>query len=119
VKLDLTDEREMFLLFAIKRKIKLMSFMINSEDFRMEFTDDNFIDIIENSAYDIGVILYREYFLILNEKADKIINLLVQAFNETNGMLEAKAFLLKRYIAKMKYEQAIKFLEAIEKGVSN
>lgn len=66
--MDPTDLREMFLLFAIKRKIKLMSFLINNEDFEMEFTEDNFVDVIENSAYDIGVLLHREYFLIINQK---------------------------------------------------
>jgi len=34
-------------------------------------------------------------------------------------MLEAKAFLLKRFINKMKFDQAMQFLEAIEKGVKN
>ena len=32
-KIDPIDMREMFLLFAIKRKIKLMSYMINSDEF--------------------------------------------------------------------------------------
>jgi len=118
-KMDRTDLREMFLLFAIKRKIKLMSFLINSEEFEMEFTEDNFVDIIENSAYDIGVLLHREYFLLINEKIYKIVTLLVNSFSETNGMLEAKSYLLKRFVAKMKYEQAIQFLESIEKGVKN
>ena len=118
-KLDKFDQRELFLLFAIKRKIKLMSFLINAEGFEMKFTEENFIDIIENSAYDMGVLLYREYFLILGERTEKIVNLLVNAFTETNGMLESKTFLLKRFVASMSYEQAIRFLEAIEKGVQN
>jgi hypothetical protein len=118
-KMETNDLRELFLLFAIKRKIKLMSFLINSEDFEMEFTEDNFIDIIENSAYDIGVLIYREYFLLINNKIDKIITLLVNSFMETNGMLESKAFLLKRFITRMNYEQAIVFLQAVEKGVKN
>jgi len=103
-KLETTDEREMFLLFAIKRKLKLMSFMINSDEFGMEFTEDNFIDVIENSAYDMGVLLYREYFLILNERVEKIVTLLINGLTENNGMLEAKTFLLKRFVAKMNYE---------------
>ena len=102
--MDSQEIREMFLIFAIKRKIKLMSFMINSEEFQMEFTEDNFIDILENSAYDIGVLLYREYFLLIKDKTDKVIQLLVNSFLETNGMLEAKAFLMKRFLSKMKYE---------------
>ena len=117
--MDSWDMREMFLLFAIKRKIKLMSFLINSEDFEMEFNEDNFIDIIENSAYDIGVLLYREYFLLFNNKVEKIVTLLVNAFTESNGMLEAKAFLLKRFVGKMNFDQATKFLSAIEKSVKN
>jgi len=118
-KLEQNDERELFLLFALKRKIKLMSFLINSEEFRMEFTEENFIDIIENSAYDVGVLLYREYFLLINDKVERITSLLVNAFTENNGMLEAKTFLLKRFVKKMNYEQASTFLEAIEKGVKN
>jgi hypothetical protein len=118
-KMNSLDIREMFLLFAIKRKIKLMSFLINSEDFDMEFNEDNFIDIIENSAYDIGVLLYREYFLLLNNRVEKIVTLLVNAFTESNGMLESKTFLLKRFVAKMNYDQATKFLSAIEKSVKN
>jgi hypothetical protein len=63
-KMDAIDLRELFLLFAMKRKLKLMSHLINSDDFdAFEFTEDNFCDVIENDVYDIGVLLYREYFL--------------------------------------------------------
>mmetsp|Transcript_30586 Transcript_30586/g.46909 ORF Transcript_30586/g.46909 Transcript_30586/m.46909 type:complete len:152 (-) Transcript_30586:1165-1620(-) len=72
-KLDTQDLREMFLVFAMKRKIKLMSMLINEEEFNFDFSDDIFLDILENSAYDIGVLLYREYFLHLTEKGDRII----------------------------------------------
>ena len=70
----------------------------------MEFEEENFIDIIENSAYDVGVLLYREYFLKINDKIEKITTLLVNAFTENNGMLEAKTYLLKRFVKKMNYE---------------
>lgn len=36
-KLDATEIREMFLMFAMKRKMKLMSYMINGEGFEMVF----------------------------------------------------------------------------------
>ena len=98
------DLRELFLLFAIKRKIKLMSFLINSEELGFVVKVDNFLDIIDNCAYDVGVLFYREYFLHLNEKEDKIVGLLVNSFTESNGMLESKAYLLKRFIKHMKYE---------------
>ena len=28
-----------------------------------DFNEDNFCDVLENDIYDIGVLLYREYFL--------------------------------------------------------
>jgi len=34
---DIADCRELFLIFAMKRKLKLMSHLINSDDFNMEF----------------------------------------------------------------------------------
>ena len=40
-----------------------MSHLINSDDFSFEFSEDNFCDVLENDVYDIGVLLYREYFL--------------------------------------------------------
>ena len=63
--IDSIDKRELFLLFAMKRKLKLMSHVINSEDFSFEFREDNFIDVIENDVFDMAVLLYREYFLLL------------------------------------------------------
>ena len=99
--MDPNDMREMFLLFAIKRKIKLMSFLINDKEFNMEFAEDNFIDVLENSAYDVAALLNREYFLILNDKTEKITTLLINSFSESNGMLESKAYLLKRFIGRM------------------
>jgi hypothetical protein len=103
-KIDPVDMREMFLLFAIKRKIKLMSYIINSDEFAMEFQESNFIDVIENDAYEIAVLLYREYFLLINQQPEKINSLLVNSFSKTNGLLEAKCFLLKRFMSKMNYE---------------
>lgn len=32
-KIDSTDMREMFLMFAIKRKVKLLSFLLNADAF--------------------------------------------------------------------------------------
>lgn len=63
--IDGIDKRELFLLFAMKRKLKLMSHVINSDDFAFEFKEDNFIDVVENEVYDMAVLLYREYFLLL------------------------------------------------------
>ncbi len=45
-KIDHLDMRELFLMFAVKRKIKLMSLLINGDNFLMEFTQENFLDVI-------------------------------------------------------------------------
>ena len=62
------------------------------------------MDVLENDVFDIAVLLYREYFLNLNTDNERIINLLVNSFSKANGMLEAKCFLLKRFMAKMTFE---------------
>lgn len=51
--------------------------MINSEDFNLEFSEDNFIDVVENEVYDIAVLLYREYFLLIKNQRERITTLLV------------------------------------------
>jgi hypothetical protein len=41
----------------------------------------------------------------------------VNSFAKSNGQLESKVFLLKRFINNLNFEQAMKFLEAVEKGI--
>jgi len=79
-KIDSIDLRELFLMFAIKRKLKLMSHLINSDDFSFDFSEDNFCDVLENDVFDIGVLLYREYFLQISRQREKITSLLVRSF---------------------------------------
>jgi len=67
-------------MFAMKRKLKLMSHLINSDDFSFDFTEDNFCDVLENDVFDIGVLLYREYFLQISRQREKITTLLVRSF---------------------------------------
>ena len=70
-KLNLKDERELFLIFAMKKKLKLMSHLINSEDYHIDMSDSKFfIDVLENEVYDMAVLLYREYFLVITKEQD-------------------------------------------------
>ncbi len=86
-KIDSVDLRELFLMFAVKRKIKLMSMLINGDIFLMEFTEENFLDVIVNDAFDMGVLLYREYFLLLKSPKilDKIMVHLVNSFSQSSS----------------------------------
>ena len=62
-----------------------MSHLINSDDFKLDFSEDNFIDVLENDVYDIAVLLHREYFLRINKQYDKICSLLVASFSQCQG----------------------------------
>lgn len=121
-KIDHLDMRELFLMFAVKRKIKLMSMLINGDHFLMEFTQENFLDVIENDAFDMGVLLYREYFLLIRDGRviERIVANLVNSFSKSSsGQLEAKCFLLKKFMKRLKYEHATRLLAAIEERVND
>lgn len=62
-----------------------------------------FVDVLRNEAMDMGVLLYREYFLEFKKDPSEVITFLIQAFEKTNGMLEAKCYLIRRYIKEMSY----------------
>jgi hypothetical protein len=113
------DYREMFLLFAMRRKLKLMNYMIHTDAFVFEFEEINFVDVLENNALDMGVLLYREYFLKIKTQQEMICTLLLNSFARVSGQLESKHFLFKRFIPNLKFEQAMKFLEVLEKGISD
>jgi hypothetical protein len=51
----------------------------------------------------MAVLLYREYFLKLKDNPTVTINLLINTFEKSNGMLESKCYLIRRYIKEMKY----------------
>ena len=79
--------RELFLMFSVKRKIKLMSMIINGDQFMMDFTEDNFVDVVENDAFDMAVLLYREFFLRIKEPSvlEKVVTLLVNSFSKASS----------------------------------
>lgn len=67
-KISLPDQNDLFLVFVVKRKIKLMSYLMNAQNYDFKFEETNFIDVIENDAYDMGVLLYREFFLRIKSR---------------------------------------------------
>jgi hypothetical protein len=73
----------------------------------MEFTEEHFLDVIENDAFDMAVLLYREYFLLIRDPRvlDRIVTNLVNSFSKSSsGQLEAKCFLLKKFMKHLTYE---------------
>lgn len=96
--------RKLFLLFCVKRKLKLMSLTLNSQESpSLEMRNEIFMDVIKNDALDMAVLLYREFFLILKENPSETIQLLITCFEKANGNLESKCYLIRRYIKEMSY----------------
>ena len=75
--------------------------------------------MIENDVYDMAVLLYREYFLKITKQQERIALLLVNSFSKPNGQIDAKCFLLKRFISAMRFEHAQKFVESIEETIND
>lgn len=67
----------------------------------------------------MAVLLYREYFLKITKHQERIALLLVNSFSKPNGQIDAKCFLLKRFIAAMRFEHAQKFVESIEERTND
>lgn len=73
----------------------------------MDFTEENFVDVLEHEAFDMAVLLYREYFLRIKDPKifERIVTLLVNSFSKSSsGQLEAKCLLMKKFMNKMNFE---------------
>jgi hypothetical protein len=53
----------------------------------MQYTEEHFLDVIENDAFDMAVLLYREYFLLIKDTRiiDKIVTNLVNSFSKSSS----------------------------------
>ena len=111
---DFINHRELFVLFAIRRKVRLMSYLLHVSDFQFQFAPHLLLDVLANDAYDIGVLLYREFFLSFKPvHGEKVLNYLINSLRK-NGMLEAKVYLFKRMVEHIQVYQALKLFEVLE-----
>lgn len=60
---DFLNFWELFVLFAVKRQVILMSYLLNSDDFTYKFEPYLLADVLANDVYDIALLIYWEYFL--------------------------------------------------------
>lgn len=94
---------ELFSLFVVRRKIKLLRFLFVQKDFR--FSVGLFLRTLDLEAYDIAALLHKEFFrMIRNLKPndlEEIINCVIQSFNKSNGMIDFKCYLARQFIEKM------------------
>ena len=91
------DNFELFSLFVVRRKIKLLRFLFTQPSFK--FTKTLFLRSFELEAYDISALLYKEFFRLLRDvnkmDLEEIINNIVASFNRSNGMIDYKSYLAR------------------------
>lgn len=108
--------RELFVLFAVNRKVILMSYLLNCEEFYFKFAPYLLADVMANDIYDIAMLLYREYFLEIKKSRSKSNSYLIGSFRKT-GMLDPKCYMMKRVANEIDQLEAIEFLDIIEARV--
>lgn len=59
------DYEELFKLFIVKRKIKLLRFLFGHEKNLLEFDAELFLMALELDAYDMAALLFKEFFRLL------------------------------------------------------
>lgn len=61
----LLDYDELFKLFIVKRKIKLLRFLFSLDKKVFDFQADLFLKALEIEAYDMAALLFKEFFRLL------------------------------------------------------
>jgi hypothetical protein len=59
------DYQELFSLFVVRRKIKLLRFLFLQKDFR--FSINLFLRTLDLEAYDIAALLHKEFFRMIRD----------------------------------------------------
>ena len=97
------DYQELFSLFVVRRKIKLLRFLFQQKGFR--FSVNMFLRTLDLEAYDIAALLHKEFFRMIrnvnSSDLEEIINCIIVSFNKSNGMIDYKCYLARQFIDKM------------------
>jgi hypothetical protein len=114
------DYIELFRMFTRLRKIKLLRYLFNLKEFN--FNIQLFITALEEDAYDIAMLLHKEFKLLMRSTtADDdrtIISLVIQStikVNEGAGMINEKAYLIREYMEKFSLRNARVLLDNIDR----
>lgn len=96
--------RSLFRLFARLRKIKLIRFLFHQK-FDFEFSVHVFIAALEEDAFDIAVLLHKEFVQLMRENSleenRSIVTNCIQSMNKVSdgaGMIEQKSYLIRHYM---------------------
>lgn len=99
------DYEELFKLFIIKRKIKLLRHLFTLDRKIFDFHADLFIKSLELDAYDMAALLFKEFFRLLRHMDSKqtefAVSYIVSSYSKNNGMLDFKAYLARQFTEQM------------------
>ena len=111
--------RKLFVLFVLKRNFILINHLFHKTE-GFNFDSSLFLACLHNDAYDIAVMLYKDFETSLAHKEirDAILPHIVTSFSKNTGLLEAKTFLLKRWMDWIKLRDAKQILNQLDYRVS-
>ena len=118
---DQLNYRELFRKFVQLRKIKLLRYLFSLK-IEFEFSVGIFLIALEEDAYDIAVLLHKEFAYLMRENSfeenRQIVTNVVLSMNKANkgsGMIDAKIYLLKEYMDYFQLRHARSLLDYIDK----
>ena len=109
------DFDTLFILFVIKRKFMLINYLFTKGK-KFNFDYPLFIMCLENDAHDIAVLLYRNFepFFQDSKTRNNIMPHLLNSFSKGTSLIEAKCYLLKKYINHFDQGQCRRLLDIFE-----
>ena len=117
------DYEELFKLFIVKRKIKLLRFLFSLDRKVFDFHPDLFLRSLELEAYDMAALLFKEFFRLLRlmdaQQSEFAVSHIVSSYNKNNGMLDFKAYLARQFTEQMQLRHARALLDAIRNKVKS
>jgi len=117
----LLDYEDLFKLFIVKRKVKLLRFLFSLSRDIFDFHADLFLKALELEAYDMAALLFKEFFRQLRnmepQQLEFAISHIVSSYNRANGMIDFKAYLVRQFTEQMQLRHARTLLDAIRNKV--
>ena len=93
------DYEELFKLFVLKRKIKLLRFLFSLDKNTFDFHPGLFLMALELDAYDMAALIYKEFFRLLRnlepQQLEFALTNIVSSYKKANGMIDFKAYLVR------------------------
>ena len=109
------DFDSLFIMFVLQRKFMLINYLFSKcNKFRFDYP--LFIMCLENDAHDIAVLLYQNFEAFFQDHGNRrnIMPHLLNSFSKGTSLIEAKCYLLKKYINHFNVSQCRRLLDIFE-----